>query len=98
MNGTHTVNLYTNSNAGSGTGCMHVQNEDGSLAVHPVTSENVPGVPELQQKQTVCVLIDAGAVLSSSGNSLVGLVDSDSNFAVAEQVSVPDGTVTFRVR
>ena len=35
--------------------------------------------------------------MDSSGNSLVGLVDSDSNVAVAEQVIFPKGTVTFRV-
>ena len=82
---------------------MHGQYADGSLAVHPVTSENIPGrtlvvvlTPELQQDQTVYVLIDAGSVLDSSGNSLAGLVNSDSNFAVAEQVIVPNGTVIFR--
>ena len=84
---------------------MHAWTVDGSLAVHPVTSENIPGrtwvvvlAPELQQNQTEYVLIDTGAVLDSSGNSLVGLVDSVSNFAVVEQLFVPKGTtVTFRV-
>ena len=33
INGTHTVNLFTNSNAGSGTGGMHGQYADGSLVV-----------------------------------------------------------------
>ena len=70
-----------------------------------VTSENIPGrtwvvvlAPELQQNQTVYVPIDTRAVLDSSGNSLVGLVDSDSNFAVADQIIFPKGTtVTFQV-
>ena len=42
--------------------------------------------PELQQSPMVYFLIDAGAVLDSSGNSLVGLVDSDSNFVVTFRV------------
>ena len=70
---------------------MPGQDADGSIAVHPVTSEDIPGrtlivvwAPELQQSPMVYVLIDAGAVLDSSGNSLVGLVDSDSNFVVTE--------------
>ena len=53
---------------------------DGSIAIHPVTSEDIPGrtlvvglAPELQQNQTICVLIDTGAGLDSSGRSLVGL-------------------------
>ena len=82
------VNVGTNSKAGSGT---PGQDADGSIAVHPVTSEDIPGrtlivvwAPELQQCPMVYVLIDAGAVLDSSGNSLVGLVDSDSNFVVTE--------------
>ena len=36
-------------------------------------------------------------MLDSSGNSLAGLVNSDSNFTVAEQFIVPNGTVTLRV-
>ena len=50
--------------------------------------------PELQQHQTIYVLIDTGARLDSRGNSLVA--DSDPNFAVAEQVIVPKGTMTFQ--
>ena len=49
-------------------------------AVHPVTSENIPGrtlvvvsAPELQKNQPMYVLIDAGSVLDSSGNSFVVL-------------------------
>ena len=64
---------------------------DGSVAVHPVTSENIPGrplvvvlAPELQQNQTIHVLIGTGPGLDSSGSSLVSPVDSDSNSAVAE--------------
>ena len=102
INGTHTVNLHTNSNVGSGTGGMHGQYADGSLVVHPVTSENIPGrtvivvlAPEFQQNQTVSALVGERSVLDCSGNSLAGLVNSDSNVAVAEQVVVPNGTVTF---
>ena len=40
-------------------------------------------------------LIDARAVLDYSGNPFVGLAGRDVNFAVAEQVIVPNGTVTF---
>ena len=72
--------------------------------VRPATSENIPGrtlvvllALELQQDQTVYVLVDAGSVLDSSGNSLAGTVNSDSNFAVEEQVIVPNGTVTLPV-
>ena len=95
--------IYSNSKAGSGTGSMPGRCADGSLAVHPVTSENTPGRPwvvgprELEQNQTIYVLIDTGAELDSSDNSPASLADSDSNFAVAEQVVVPKGTVTFRV-
>ena len=39
--GTRTVDLCTNSVAGSGAGCAHAENADGSFAVHPVISENV---------------------------------------------------------
>ena len=104
ISGTTAVNLHTNSNAGSATRGMHGQYADGSLVGHPVTSENIPGrtsvvvlAQEWQQDQTVFVLIDEGSVLDSSGNSLAGLVNSDSNFAAAEQVIVPNGTVSFRV-
>ena len=97
INETHRLNLQTNPNAGSGTGGMHGQYADGSLVVHPVISEDIPGrtlvvvlAPELQQDQTVYVLIDAGSVLDSSGNTLAGLVNSDSNFAVAEEVIVAE--------
>ena len=83
---------------------MHGRCADRSLAVHPVPSENIPGRPlvvglgqELQQHQTIYVLIDTGARLDSGGNSFVSLADSDSNFAVAEQVIDPKGTVTFRI-
>ena len=83
---------------------LHGQYADGSLVVHPVTSENIPGrtlvvvlAPELQQDQTVYVLSDAGSVLDSSAQFPRGLVNSDSNFAVAERVLVPNGTVTFPV-
>ena len=40
-------------------------------------------------------LLHARAVLDSSGNPFVGLAGRDVNFAVAEQVIVPNGTVTF---
>ena len=66
-------------------------------------SENIPGRPsvvvlgpELQQHQTIYVRIETGARLDSGGNSFVSLADSDSNFAVAEQVIVPKCTVTFQ--
>ena len=83
-------------------GGMHGQHADGRLVVHPVTSENIAGrtlvvvlAPKLQKNQTVYALVDEGSVLDSSGNSLAGLVNSDSNVAVAEEVFVPNGTVTF---
>ena len=44
----------------------------------------------------VYVLIAEG-VLDSSGNSLVGLVDSDSNFVMTESGIVPKGAGTFPV-
>ena len=50
---------------------------------------------ELHPNQTAFFLIDARAVLDSSGNPFVGLAGRDVNFAVAEQVIVPNGTVTF---
>ena len=50
---------------------------------------------ELHPNQNVYVLIDARAVLDSSGRPSVGLAGSDFNFAVAEQVIVPSDTVTF---
>ena len=102
IHGTHTVNLYTNSKAGSRTGCAHGQHADRSPTVHPVTSEHIPGrtlvvvlAPDMQQNQTIYVHIDTGAGLDSSGNSLVGLTDMDSNFAVAEKVVDPKGTGSF---
>ena len=67
---------------------MHGQYADG-LAVHQVTSENISGRTlvvvldqELYPHQTVYVLIDVGAVLDSSGNCFVGLVESDSNLTL----------------
>ena len=51
---------------------------------------------ELYPNQTVYVLVDARAVLDSSGNPFAGLAGSDFKFAVAEQVFVPSDTdVTF---
>ena len=98
------VNVGTNSKVGSRTGCMPRQDADCSIAVHPVTSEDISGrtlivvwALELQQNPTEYVLIDGGVLLDSSGNSLVGLVYSDSNFVVTEPVIVPKGTLTFRV-
>ena len=99
---TRTVDLRMNSVAGSGAGCAHAEYADGSFAVHPVTSENVlvrtlvvEMDQELHPNQIVYVLIDARAVLDSTGKPFVGLAGSDFNFAVAEQVIVPNGTVTF---
>ena len=75
------------------------EDADGRIAVHPVTTEDIPVrtlvvglAPELQQNQTIHALIVAGAGLDSSDTSLVGLTDSDSNFAVAEQVIDPTGS------
>ena len=88
--GTRTVNLCTNSVAGSGAGCAHAENADGSSAVHRVISEIVSRRilvvvldQELRPNQTVYVLIDARAVLDSSGKPFVGLAGSDFNFALA---------------
>ena len=50
---------------------------------------------KLHPNQTVYVLVDARAVLDSSGKPFVVLAGSDFNFAVAEQVTVPKDTVTF---
>ena len=68
------------------------------FAIHPVTSENVSW-------RTLVVVLDqelhpnqsgqARAVRDSSGNPFVGLAGSDVNLAVAEQVIVPNGTVTL---
>ena len=69
----------------------------------PSDSEDIPGhtlivvwASELQQNPIVYVLVDAGAVLNSSDNSLVGLVDSNSNSVVTKPGVVPKGTWTFR--
>ena len=70
---------------------------DGNFTVHPVSSENVSWRTlvvvldqELHPNQTVYVLIDARAVLDSSGKPFVGLAGIDFNLAVAEQVVVPN--------
>ena len=98
--GTRTVNLGTV--AGSGDGRAHAEYANGSCAVHPVTSENVSWRilvvvldQELHPNQTVYILIEATAVLDSSGNPFMGFAGSDVTFAVAEQVIFPNGTVTF---
>ena len=97
--GTRTVDLCTNSVAGSGAGCAHAEYADGSFAVHPVTSENVSCLvldKELHPSQTAHIFfIDARAVLDPSGKPFVGLAGGDFNFAVAEQGIVPNGTVAF---
>ena len=100
--GTRTVDLCTNSIAGSGAGYAHAEYVDGSLAVHPVISENVSWRTlvvvldqELHPNQTVYILIDARAALDSSVKLFVGLAGSDFNFSVAEQVVVPNDTMTF---
>ena len=100
--GTRTADLCTSSVAGSGAGCAHAEYADGSFAVHLVTSENVSWRTlvvvldqELHPNQTVYILFDARAVLDSSGIPFVGLAGRDVNFAVAAQVIVPNGTVTF---
>ena len=92
------MDLCTNSVAG----CAHAEYADGSFAVHPVTSENVSWRTlvvvmdqELHPNRTVYILIDARAVLDSCGNPFVVLAGRDVNFAVTEQVIVPNGTVTF---
>ena len=100
--GTRTVVLCTNAVAGSGAGCAHAEYADGSFAVRPVISENVSWRTlvvvldqELHPKQTSYILVDARAVPDSSGNPFVGLAGRDVNFAVAEQIIVPNSTVTF---
>ena len=72
--GTRTVDLCTNSVAGSGAGSAHAKYADGSFAVNPVTSENVSWRilavvldQELHPNQTVYTLIDAKVVPDSSG-------------------------------
>ena len=66
-------------------GRRHGHCADGSLVVHPVTPESIPGrtlvvvlAPEWQQNQTVSALIDEGSLLDSSGNFLAGLGNRDS--------------------
>ena len=68
---------------------MPGQDADGSIAVHPVTSEDIPGrtlvvglAPELQQNQPMYVLIDTGGGVDSGSNSLRSLADNDPSFAV----------------
>ena len=94
------MDLCTNSVVGSG--CADAEYADGSFAVHPVISENVSRRmlvvlldQELHPNQNVYVLTDARAVLDSSGKPFVGLAASDINCAVAEQVIIPNDTVTF---
>ena len=79
-----------------------LDNADGSFAVHPVISEKASWCilvfvldQELHPNQIVYVLIGARVVLDSSGKLFVGLAGSDFNFAVAEQVIVPNDTMTF---
>ena len=43
--GTHPVNVYTNSKAGSETECRPGQDANGSIAVHPAISEDFSGSP-----------------------------------------------------
>ena len=102
--GTRTVDLCTNSVAGSGAGCAHAEYMGGSFAVLPVISEGVSWRTlvvvldqELHPNQTVYVLIDARAVLDSS-KLFVFLAGTDFNLAVAEPVVVPNDTVTFPAR
>ena len=85
--GTRTVDLCTNSVAGSGAGCAHAEYADDSFASHPGTSENVSFCTlvvvldqELHPNETVYVLVDARAVLDSSSNPFVGLAGSDTQF------------------
>ena len=80
--------------------CRHEQYAEGSLVVHPVNSENIPGRtmvivldPEWQQNQAVYARIDEGSLLDSSRNFLAGLGNRDSNVVVVEQVLVPNGTL-----
>ena len=99
--GIRTVDLCTNSVAGSGAGCPHAEYTSGRFAVHPVTSENVSwrtsGIvldQELPPNQTVYFLSDARAVLDSSDKTFMGLAGSDFNFAGAEQVTGEASTTT----
>ena len=96
------MDLCTKWVVGSVAGCAQAQHADGSFAVHPATSENVSWRTlvlvldqEVHPNLTVDVLVDARATLDSSGKPFVGLTGSDFNFAVMEQVIVPNGTVTF---
>ena len=88
--------IWNRMHAGTGRRLQH-------LGSPRVTSEDILGrtlivvwASELQQNPMVYVLI-AEAVLDSSGNPLVGLVGSDSNFVMTEPGVVPKGTWTFRV-
>ena len=78
------MDLCTGSVAGSGAGCAHAEYADASFAVHPLTSENVSWRTvvvlldqEFHPNQTVYILIDARAVLDSSGSSFEGLAGRD---------------------
>ena len=91
----------SNSVGGSGAGCAHAENAEGSFAVHPASSETVSWRTlvvvdqELHPNQTVYVVMDAGAVLDPGGKTFVGLAGRVVNCAVAEQVVVPNDTVPF---
>ena len=74
VEGTRTVDLRTNSVAGSGAGPAHAEHVDG-----PITSESVlwrtwavVRDQKLHPNHTVYILVDATTVLDSSGNPFVG--------------------------
>ena len=99
ISGTHTLNLSTNSKAGSGAGDRHRQYADVSLVFHPATSESIPvrtlavmWTPEWQQNRTVHAVIDEGSLLDSGG---AGLGNNDVNVVMEEQITIPDGAVIF---
>ena len=80
--GTRTVDLCTNSVAGSAAGCAHAEYADGSFAVHPAISEDVSW-------RTLVVVLDQElhpnqTVLDSSGKLFVGVAGSDFNFSMAD--------------
>ena len=90
VNETHTVTRYTNSHARFGTEDMHGQKMAVSwFTESPLGSLRIPPLVvvmtlEMQQTQTVYAFIDEGSLSESSGSSLMGLGNRESNVVVTD--------------